>query len=98
MRRPDFGVLLAEFLAAFAQQMLQRLHRGGDAERHRRRHRPVALLALRLENVGKLVAVFGRLASQRPGRIAVAITERVGQLRIDPGRAFGDVTALRPLA
>ena len=46
------------------------------------------LLALRLENVGKLVAVFGRLAGQRPGRIAVAIAERVGQFRIDPGRAL----------
>ena len=66
--------------------MFERLHRGGDAERHRLRHRPVPLLALRLENVGKLVAAFRRLAGQRLGRIAVAIAERVGQLRIDAGR------------
>jgi hypothetical protein len=64
----------------------------------------VPLLALRLENVAELVALFRRFpgaAGQRPGRIAAAIAERVGEFRIDIRWALGtlgDLTALRPLA
>ncbi len=53
------------------------------------------LLALGLENIGELVA-FGRriVSDQRLGRIDVA-AKRVSEVRVDIGRAFGGVAALR---
>ena len=100
MRRPDSvgAVLLAEFFAALAQQFLQRVHAGGDAERHRLRRRPVPLLALRLGNLGNLVALGRRLADERLAGIAVVVAQRLGQFRIEIDRAFADIAGLRPLA
>ena len=81
--------LVAEFGTAFAQQLLQRLHRGADPERHRLRRRPVAFLAPRLGNVGDFVALgrrlLGLLAGQRFARIA-AVAQRLAQLAVDVER------------
>ena len=92
------AVLLAEFFAAFAQQFLQRVHAGGDAERHRLWRWPVPLLAPRLGNLGNLVALGRRLADERLARIAVVVAQRLGQFRIEIDRAFTDIAGLRPLA
>src|SRR4029077_6633845 len=72
VRHPDLAgaFAFAEFRAALAQQLFERLHRSGDAERHRLRRRTVALLALTFEDFGKLVALVGRRADQRLAWIA----------------------------
>ncbi len=99
MRRPDLAraFLFGKFRAALAQQLLQRLHRGGDAERDRLRRRAMTLLAPRLGDVGNLVALFRHLADQRLGRIALVIAQRLAQLGIDVDRRARDVAALRRL-
>ena len=103
MRRPHRGAAACgELRPAFAQQLVQRLHAGGDAERDRLRRRPVhdALLAARLGDDRNLVALrrfAGAVVDQRLVRIVLAVAQRVGEFRVDVERRAGDIAALRRL-
>ncbi len=103
MRRPHRGAVACRELGpALAQELVQRLHAGGDAERDRLRRRPVhlALLAARLGDLRNLVALrrfAGGVVDQRLVRIALAVAQRIGEFRANVERRAGDIAALRRL-
>src|SRR5439155_25145736 len=103
VRRPDLGAAVSfrELRAPLAQQFLQRLHAGSDAKRHRLRRWAVALLAPRRGEVGNLVAVVRRVADDRLAGIAVAVTQRLGELGVELARRhrrLADIAGLRCFA
>ena len=105
VRRPHRGAAaLRELRAALAQQLVQRLHRGGDAERHRLRRRPVhcASRAAARRCRKSRRALAGASLGRSSGRVGILwlVAQRVGEFgghvaEIDG--ALGDIAALRRL-